>query len=93
MNSPTNGGYDTKDPSYQGAMGEPLNRLDDASRTCADENQGLEQERCEEKVWEIPRNTKEPAAPIHISRKAGRSGGRGAHIYRLNAKCQPQKKK
>jgi hypothetical protein len=31
--------------------------------------------------WEIPRNTKEPAAPIHIStRKAGRSGGRSSHI-------------
>jgi hypothetical protein len=44
--------------------------------------------------WGIPRNTKEPAAPIHIStRKPGRSGGRGAHIYRLNAKCHPQKKK
>jgi hypothetical protein len=48
----------------------------------------------EKKEWEIPRNTKEPAAPIRIStRKVGGLGRRGAHIYRLNAKCHPQKKK
>jgi hypothetical protein len=41
--------------------------------------------------WEIPRNTKEPAAPIHVSTR--KAGGSGAHIYRLNAKCHPQKKK
>jgi hypothetical protein len=45
------------------------------------------------KSWEIPRDTKEPAVPIHISTKEGREIGRGAHIYRLNAKCHPQKKK
>jgi hypothetical protein len=32
-------------------------------------------------LWGIPRNTKEPAAPIHIStRKAWRPGGRSSHI-------------
>jgi hypothetical protein len=39
LNTPTNGGYDTKDPSHQRTVGEPLNRLDDASGTSADENQ------------------------------------------------------
>jgi hypothetical protein len=43
--------------------------------------------------WEIPRNTKEPAAPIRISTRKAERGGRGAYIYRLNAKCHPQKKK
>jgi len=43
--------------------------------------------------WGIPRNTKEPAAPIHISTTKAWIGGSGAHIYRLNAKCHPQKKK
>jgi hypothetical protein len=37
LNGPTNGGYDTKDPSHQGTMGEPLNRLDDTSGASADE--------------------------------------------------------
>jgi hypothetical protein len=37
----------------------------------------------------IPRNLQHP---VYIStKKAG--GSRGAHIYRLNAKCHPQKKK
>jgi hypothetical protein len=37
LNGPTNGGYDTKDSSPQSTMGEPLNRLDDASGASADE--------------------------------------------------------
>lgn len=48
-------------------MGEPLNRLDDASRTSADENQGLEQEHCEEKPGKylgIPRSLRRPFTSV-----------------------------
>jgi hypothetical protein len=37
LNGPADGGYDTKDSSHQGTMGEPLNRLNDASGASAEE--------------------------------------------------------
>ena len=92
LNGPTNSRYDTEDSGHQGTMGEPLNCLDDASGTGTEERKDkgkwakMERWNC---YLGIPSSLKRPFTSVHCHRE----GGRGAHIYRLKARCQPPKKK
>ena len=74
-------------------MGEPLNRLDDAGGASAEEKEVKNKTAVQKWSREIPGDTKYPAVPIPISTWYEGRNLRGPHIYKLNAKCHPQKKK
>jgi len=77
-------------------MGKPLNGLNNASGTSADEtkvkNKSIVWKKEPYNTWECQGAC---SAHSHQYKVRGRLGGDGkrAHIYRLNAKCHPQKKK
>lgn len=94
LDGPTNGSYDAKDSGQQGTMRKPLNCLDETSRPGASVKRGS---RMKAKVrnWccEITLEYRVACSAHSRQHKLARAEGRGAHIYKLNARCHPPKKK